>query len=441
MEEYISRDTNTRDQLKRSIASIKNISESDIEILSAEKAHDKEYGSINVKYSYNNKEYTVSVLRSVLNAMGMFRPTDGEMYLSSYGIWSDIDINTWTKEKHLEFLCDQLDIPYGEVNIEDTHIHFENGDNISIYTDIVAKDNSAYLYGKITIRTNFFTPNYTNADRENIKELLPKTFRHDYVEEYIKLYSDYPGDIPSEKLLELENKKIQEAGRESFFIKGPEYAYDPNNKNNMHEDYALAGTIFEKYLLGTSTGRAIYDVTNKYSWGFYSGDAKHCLLAGLRIDGGSKNTFGVFSTRKLDLTRDLVQVMPKRGYVRNYTNDKTVYKTDPRRDRDYYITSIKHIEGSRFKLRSEPHIGILIYYPGIKYKNSFTDDEFEEFKNTIKNGIEDQLYNVYNLPRTSVKLDMSGFNKYSTSGADVNVDSSSLMLVSGRFYITIKYEK
>lgn len=441
MEEYISRDTNTRDQLKRSIASIKNISESNIEILSVEKVQDKEYGSINVKYSYNNKEYTVSVLRSILDTMGMFYTTGGERYLSRYGIWSDIDINTWTKDKHLEFLCDQLDIPYGEVNIEDTHIHFEYGDNISVYTDIVAKDNSTYLYGKITIRTNFFTPNYTNADSENIKELLPKTFRHDYVEEYIKLYSDYPEDIPSEKLLELENKKIQEAGRESFFIKGPEYTYDPNNKNNMNEDYALAGTIFEKYLLGTSTGRAIYNVTNKYSWGFYSGDAKHCLLAGLRIDGGSKNTFGVFSTRKLDLTRDLVQVMPKRGYVRNYTNDKTIYKTDHRRDRDYYITSIKHIEGSRFKLRSEPHIGVLIYYPGIKYKNSFTDDEFEEFKNTIKNGIEDQLYNVYNLPRTSVKLDMSGFNKYSTSGASVNVDSGSLMLVSGRFYITIEYEK
>ena len=99
------------------------------------------------------------------------------------------------------------------------------------------------------------------------------------------------------------------------------------------------------------------------------------------------------------------------------------------------------MNGSKFKLRSEPVLSKMIYYSGIKKKDSYSDSEFEEFKNTIKEGIEDQLYNVYNLPRTTVKLNMSDFKTYSNSLVYVDVDSYSLMVKSGKVYVTIIYEE
>ena len=444
MEEYISRGIDTKDYLKYSIASLKGISASDIKIISSNPDESLEYGKINVRYSYNNEEFTISVLRSVLPTMLMYAPPSGKIYSKRTTILSDFDIKGWTKDKHLQFVCDQLDIPSSEIRIGEIWMHFGYYNDIEVYADIVANENSLYLYGKINTKTSFASLDYVNAETSNIKDLLPKTFRHDYVDEYIKLYETYSDDIPAEKLLELENKKIQEAGREAFFIKGPEYTYNPDSNVHIHDDYNLAGTIFEKYLLGTSTGRKIYTISNKTFWGLdykYKGDAKHCLLAGLRTDGGDSGTFGIFSTRKLDLSRDLVPVMPRRGYIRNYTNDKSTYESNTRSNYYYYLDSIKHMNGSKFKLRSEPVLSKMIYYSGIKKKDSYSDSEFEEFKNTIKEGIEDQLYNVYNLPRTTVKLNMSDFKTYSNSLVYVDVDSYSLMVKSGKVYITIIYEE
>lgn len=443
MEEYINRDTDVNDHLKYSIASLKNIPASDISILNSSTDDSDEYGKINVKYSYNNNEYTVSILRAVLSTISIYAPSAGRAYDSRNGIISNFDINGWTKDKHLKFVCDQLDIPSSEVRIGNIYMDFDSGKYISIYTNIIANNNSMYLCGNINIKTTFKVAGYTDAEESNIKELLPKTFRHDYVDEYVKLYNDYPDAIPPDKLLELENKKIQEAGREAFFIKGPEYRYDPNRKAYLHDDYNLIGTIFEKYLLGTSTGRKIYEVDARSYWGLdykYREDVEHCLLAVLRIDGENDNTFGIFSTRKLDLKRDLVPVMPKRGYTRIHTTNKSAYESNNRKNPNYYIDSIKYIKGSKFKLRSEPLIGKMIYYSGIKKKDSYSDSEFEDLKNSIKNGIEDQLYNVYNLPRTSVKIDMSGFTTDSIDSVYVNVDGASLMVKSGKVYTTIEYE-
>lgn len=443
MEEYINRDIDVNDHLKYSIASLKGIPASNISILNSTINDSDEYGKINVKYSYNNHESTISVLRAVLSTISIYIPPSGKSYNSRDGIVSNFDINGWTKDKHLKFVCDQLDIPSSDASIGNIWMNFDSGRDIDIYTDIVANNNSMYLCGKINIKTSFKVAGYVDAEDENIKGLLPKTFRHDYVDEYINLYNDYPDNIPPEKLLELENKKIQEAGRETFFIKGPEYTYNPNSIMYIHDDYNLANTIFEKHMLGTSTGRKIYEVSKMLYWGLdykYKESVEHCLLAGLRIDGGNENTFGIFSTRKLDLKRDLVPVMPKRGYTRIHTTSKSVYESNSNKNFDYYIDSIKYIEGSKFKLRSEPLIGKMIYYSGIKKKDSYSDSEFEDLKNNIKNGIEDQLYNVYNLPRTTVKLNMSDFATYSTNLVYVDVDSASLMVKSGKVYITIEYE-
>ena len=444
MEEYINRDTDGNDHIKYSISSLKGMPASDISILNSTANDSDEYGKINIKYSYNNHEFTVSILRAVLSTMPIYAPPSGKIYNDESVIISNFDVNGWTKDKHLKFVCDQLDIPSSEVKIGNISMEFDPVDDINIYTDIIANDNSMYLCGNIKVKTTFSLTEYIDAEESNIKELLPKTFRHDYVDEYIKLYNDYPDSIPTEKLLELENKKIQEAGRETFFIKGPEYIYNPDSNIHIHDDYNLAGIIFEKYLLGTSTGRKIYEVSSRSYWGLdyeYKSAAEHCLLAGLRIDGGDTNTFRVFSTRKLDLTRDLVPVMPKRGYTRIHTTSKSEYELNNHKNLGYYIGSIKYIEGSKFKLRSEPLNGWMVYYSGIEKKDSYDDSEFEDLKNSIKNGIEDQLYNIYNLPRTTVKVDMSDFTEASSNSVYVNVDSDSLMVKSGAVYTDIKYEE
>lgn len=441
METYLSRDTDTNIDLKRQIAYMKAVPESYIEILGIEEDKNGEYGSINVKYSYGGEEHTVSVLRSILNTIFMYSPSGGRTYESEYSIFSDMDLNSWTKDKHLKFVCDQLDIPSSEVYLEDISISLNYYNDIVVGAIIAANENSRYTCGKLYTRTVYYTENYINAYTENIKELLPKTFRHDYVEEYIRLYNDYPGDIPSEKLLELENKKIQEAGRESFFVKIPGYTYDPINTYYEDDLKIRIGAILEKYLLGTSSGRNIYSIGSARSWGSYKWDAKHCLIAGLRTDGGSENVFGMFSTRKLDVTRDLVQVMPKRGYTRNSTTNKSIYLSN-RNNSNYYIESIKHIEGSKFKLRSDPHSDTVIYYSGIKLKDSYTDSELEEFKNSIIAGIEDQLYNVYNLPKSIAYIPFnSGLNARYNDSVELSVNYNSIMMKPGIFTIKIIYEK
>lgn len=441
MEILLSRNTDTKNDLKQQIAYMKSVPESYIKILGIEEDKNGEYGSINVKYSYAGEEHTVSVLRSILNTIFIYSSSKGRTYESKYSIFSDMDLNSWTKDKHLEFVCDQLDIPSSEVHLEDISISINYYNDIVVGAIIAANENSQYTCGKLYTRTVYYAQNYINAYTENIKELLPKTFRHDYVEEYIRLYNDYPGDIPSEKLLELENKKIQEAGRESFFVKIPGYTYDPVNTYYKNDLEMHTAAILEKYLLGTPSGRNIYSTSIAYSWGSYKWDAKHCLIAGLRIDGGNENVFGMFSTRKLDVTRDLVQVMPKRGYTRNSTTNKSIYLSN-NNNLNYYIESIKHIEGSKFKLRSDPYSNTVIYYSGIRLKDSYTDSELEEVKNSIITGIEDQLYNVYNLPRSIVRIVFTSSIKVKYNDTvSLDVSYNDTMMKSGIFTIKIIYEK
>ena len=149
----------------------------------------------------------------------------------------------------------------------------------------------------------------------------------------------------------------------------------------------------------------------------------------------------MFSTRKFDVARDLVQVMPKRGYTRNSTTNKSIYLSN-RNNSNYYIESIKHIEGSKFKLRSDPHSDTVIYYSGIKLKDSYTNSELEEFKNSIIAGIEDQLYNVYNLPRSIAYIPFkSGLNAKYNDSVELSVNYNSIMIKPGIFTIKIIYEK
>lgn len=441
METLLSRNTDTKNNLKKQIADMKAVPESYIEILGIEEDKNGEYGSINVKYSYAGEEHTVSVLRSILNTISIYSPSIGRTYDQEYSIFSDMDLNSWTKDKHLKLVCDQLDIPSSEVHLEDISISFNYYNDIVVGAIIAANENSQYTCGELYTRTVYYAQNYINAYTDNIKELLPKTFRHDYVEEYIRLYNDYPGDIPSDKLLELENKKIQEAGRESFFVKTPGYTYNPM-ETYYKDDLAIhTGAILEKYLLGTPSGRNIYSTSIAYSWGSHKWDVEHCLIAGLRTDGGNDNIFGMFSTRKFNITRDLVQVMPKRGYIRNSTTNKSIYLSNSNNS-NYYIESIKHIEGSKFKLRSDPHSNTVIYYSGIKLKDSYTDNELEEVRNSIIMGIEDQLYNVYNLPRSIVRLVFTSEIKVKyNDSVSLDVSYSDTMMKSGIFTIKIVYEK
>ena len=441
MEEYINRDTNTTDKLKHSIASAKNITASDITILNINEDKDGEYGLVNVKYLYNNAEHTISVLRAFLGTISIYAPPGGKLYNNSDSIFHDIDINNWSKEKYLKFVCDQLDIPYTEVHIDDIYVGFGFDNEFSVNADIVANENSAYVCGRVRVSAIYSIPNYIDTDVENIKSLLPKTFRHDYIEEYIKLYDDYTEDIPTEKLLELENKKIQEAGRDAFFVKVPGYTYDPRNKNSKDDERILIGGIFEKSLLGTITSKDVYYVDDKYLGWSSGASSNYAMLSGLRIDNGTENVFKLFYTRRFSLIDDLVPVVPKRGYTRNHTTNISTYVSNKNKNVDYYVDSIKHINGSAFRLRSDPSMGRLVYYSGVKKKDSYTDDEFEELKNSIKAGIENQLYNVYNLPRSTVNLNIHDFRVRSLDTIDIYIYRDSMILLPGRVTIKIVYEK
>ena len=449
METYIYKDTDTNYKIKQSISSIKNISPSDITILNVEEDKNGEYGSANVKYMYNNTEYTVSVLRALLDTIRIYSRPEGKIYDNSE-IFHNIDINNWSASKYLKFVCDQLDIPSSEVHLENIYVGFGYDDSYTpIAADIVANENSPYECGRITVRVAYNNPNtnYIDTDTEKIKELLPETYRHDCVEEYIKLYNDYPGDIPSEKLLELENKKIREAGRESLFVKVPGYTYDPNNSREvydgsipMRDDSRVTGAIFEKYLLGTSTGNYVYHVGSKDLRYQSYWNSEYSQLKVLRIDGGTENVFKMFYTRKLDPLSDLVPVVPKRGYTRKRVASLPMYIPN-NENYNYYVDSIKHIEGSKFRLRSEPYLRVLVYYSGIKQKDSYTDNEFEELKNSIIAGIEDQLYNVYNFPRSIINLNKNYFTINNRKSIDLYIRENSIMTLSGRFIINIVYEK
>ena len=88
-----------------------------------------------------------------------------------------------------------------------------------------------------------------------------------------------------------------------------------------------------------------------------------------------------------------------------------------------------------------PYLGVLVYYSGIKQKDSYTDNEFEELKNSIIAGIEDQLYNVYNFPRSIINLNKNYFTINNRKSIDFYIRENSIMTLSGRFIINIVYEK
>lgn len=442
MADFIGRDTDPNDYIKYAVSSYKGIPATDINILDYTINPDDEYGTIRLRYSYNGVEDTVSVLRQPIQTMRVFTPNGGTSYSTSNGVWAYEDISKWNIVKNHETICDILDIPKDMVNVKITGSYIGYS-GLTILLKISAKDDSYYLCSEIDVKVSYpYTAKI--ADREDIKHFIPKTFRHDYVDEYINLYDTYPDGIPPEKLVELENTKIQNAGRESYFIRVKEYDPNKGEDHYKHDEYNLVEILFEKYILGSKTGENIYEASmSDYGvadWR-YKGESGYSLFSAIRIDGNIGGDSGTIIARKLDLRRDLVPVMPKKGFKRTYTNDKSIRDSKVSGVKgSYYIDSIAHLGSSKFKLRLDQAYRRLVYYSGIQRKDSYSEEELTSLKSTLKSSIEYQLYNVYNLPVSKVKLIMDDFENTNYSTLKVKVEDSNT-IINGEVFIDIIYEK
>lgn len=442
MAEFIDKDTDSNDYIKYTISKYKGMPAADINILGATVNPDDEPGTINLRYSYNGVEDTVSILRQPLQTIRTFRPDRGQTYNVQNGVWASENINDWNIVKNSKTICDILDIASDMVNVKITAINILYT-GVSIYIKISAKEDSYYLWSEIDVMLRYpYTASI--ADAENIHNFMPKMFRHDYVDEYIKLYDTYPDGVPPEKLLELENAKIQAAGRESYFIRGEEYNPNKGEDYYKHDESNLIGTLFENHILGTKTGRDIYDVAaSEYGirdWR-YKGEAGYSMLVAIRTDGSIEGGAGTIIARHFDMKRDIVPVMPKKGFKRAYTNDKSVRDSKVSGTKgSYYIDSIVHLGTSKFKLRLDQAYRRLVYYSGIQRKDSYSEEELASLKSKLKLSIENQLYNVYNLPINRVKLNMDVFEKNNNNIVIVKV-SDSTTIVNEEIPIDIIYEK
>ena len=122
MAEFIDKDTDSNDYIKYTISKYKGMPASDINILGATVNPDDELGTINLRYSYNGVEDTVSILRQPLQTIRTFRPDRGQTYNVQNGVWASENINDWNIVKNSKTICDILDIASDMVNVKITHI-------------------------------------------------------------------------------------------------------------------------------------------------------------------------------------------------------------------------------------------------------------------------------------------------------------------------------